>query len=223
MWSANVGAFIRIGKARFAQISPPAYLARVYRFERRIVVNAPIEKLYDFHLYTPNARLIQPWGMEVLEVTQPGEVRVGAEISLRIRAYGLPQHWRVRWTEVQPPTSVEAAASNLRQAHLTDEALQSPFRSFRHRHEFAEQADGGTLLRDAIEYEPPFGLLGRALQPLVHLQLESMFYTRQRMTKRILEASLTPTAAPLDLAQANAFFSVQTAAVKQPKQTPDKE
>lgn len=187
----------------------------MYRFERSILVRAPLEKLYEFHLYTPNARLIQPWGMTVLDVTQPDEVKVGAEVRLKIRAYGLTQNWQVRWAEVQPPAPLvgETITVDLRHAYLTDEAIKSPFKSFRHRHEFTE-TEKGTLLRDSIEYEPPFGFLGKAIQPLMHLQLEAMFYTRQRMTKRILEASLSNTAVPTDLAQANAYFAVQTAAEK---------
>ncbi|MEM1059784.1 MAG: SRPBCC family protein [Verrucomicrobiota bacterium] len=188
----------------------------MYRFERSIVIRAPLEKVYDFHQYTPNARLIQPWGIQVLEVEQPEEVRPGVEFNLVVRAYGMTQRWRVRWAEVQPPRKLEgeAAADGLRQAHLTDESLRGPFAAFRHRHEFTETEPGVTRLRDAIEYLPPFGPLGRLLAPFFHFQLDGMFYTRQRMTKRILEASLAPTEAPLDLAQANAFFSVQAAADK---------
>lgn len=186
----------------------------MYHFERSILVRAPIEKLYDFHLYTPNAKLIQPWGMTVLDVTQPDEVKVGAEVRLKIRAYGMIQNWRVRWAEVQPPASIEGSTEGYRQAHLVDEAITGPFKSFRHRHEFTEEADG-VRLRDALEYEPPFGFIGTAIQPLMHLQLEAMFFTRQRMTKRILEASLSSVAVPTDHAQANAYFAVQTAAEKE--------
>jgi len=188
----------------------------VFEYERSILINAPVEKVYGFHLFTPNARLIQPWGVTVLHVDQPEEVRPGVEFDLRVKAYGLPQHWRVRWAEVHPPAPADGDGRC--QAWLTDEALRGPFAAWRHRHEFTETEPGITRLRDAIEYQPPWGLLGRAVQPLLHFQLDAMFYTRQRMTKRILEASLAPTAAPLDLAQANAFFSVQVASEKQQKQ-----
>ena len=45
-------------------------------------------------------------------------------------------------------------------------ATQGPFRSFRHEHRF-QPVDGGTTLLDHVEFEAPFGLLGRAVERLV--------------------------------------------------------
>jgi ligand-binding SRPBCC domain-containing protein len=42
---------------------------------------------------------------------------------------------------------------------FVDAQIRGPFRSWRHTHEF-EELDGGTVVRDIVRYELPFGVLG---------------------------------------------------------------
>jgi len=44
--------------------------------------------------------------------------------------------------------------------HFTDEMLNGHFKSFKHDH-FFEQREGYTLMTDVLEYEVPYGFLGR--------------------------------------------------------------
>ena len=58
---------------------------------------------------------------------------------------------------------------------------KGPYRRWVHRHRFAPE-DGGTRMRDRVEYELPFGILGRlAHRLLVRRQLESIFRHRARV------------------------------------------
>ena len=57
-----------------------------------------------------------------------------------------------RISEFHPPSS------------FVDEQVRGPFRSFRHEHEFADDAVGGTLMIDRVRFTAPFGPLGRAAE-----------------------------------------------------------
>ena len=49
--------------------------------------------------------------------------------------------------------------------YFVDEQVRGPFRSFRHVHEFTNDA-AGTLMVDRIEFTAPFGPLGRLAEKL---------------------------------------------------------
>jgi len=74
--------------------------------------------------------------------------------------------------------------------HFADIQKKGPFRQFQHRHEFtAETRNGasGTTIRDMIEYDPGFSVLGDLAQKLfIAPSLRQTFEYRQRMLLKIL-------------------------------------
>jgi len=73
--------------------------------------------------------------------------------------------------------------------HFCDEQKKGPFKSFRHCHRLsAEAKDGktGTVVRDVIEYEVGFGLLGLLAQFFIQRQLRKTFEHRQRALSGLL-------------------------------------
>jgi ligand-binding SRPBCC domain-containing protein len=104
------------------------------------------------------------------------EVREGALHVLRIRQFGVPVVWRARISEVDPPHG------------FTDTAERSPFKFWRHRHEFLP-GEGSSILRDTLSYEAPLGILGSLARRLfIDRDVERLFRYRHEATKRILEA-----------------------------------
>jgi ligand-binding SRPBCC domain-containing protein len=75
--------------------------------------------------------------------------------------------------------------------HFADIQKQGPFKSFHHRHELTDETRSqinGTVLRDVIEYEVGFGLLGELAQKVfVDRQLRQIFEYRQRALEKLLE------------------------------------
>lgn len=71
---------------------------------------------------------------------------------------------------------------------FADRMVSGPYRSWYHRHEFSA-VPGGTEMRDRVEYELPFGLLGRAAHSLVRRQLREIFDFRAGAIDRMLEAA----------------------------------
>jgi ligand-binding SRPBCC domain-containing protein len=76
--------------------------------------------------------------------------------------------------------------------HFADVQQKGPFKSWHHRHEFAASLkDGqmGTTIRDVIDYEIGFGVLGRLAGALfVRRQLERTFQERQRKLPDLLRS-----------------------------------
>jgi ligand-binding SRPBCC domain-containing protein len=74
--------------------------------------------------------------------------------------------------------------------HFADIQAQGPFASWLHRHEFAPEVRNnvnGTLVRDRIEYEIGFGILGRIAQSVfVERQMNATFAYRQKVLERLL-------------------------------------
>ncbi len=77
-------------------------------------------------------------------------------------------------------------------SHFCDAQLRGPFTAFEHRHGIeAEFRDGqeGTLVSDLVEYELPYGLMGRIAGAMVRRQLASSFAHRQKRLPEILAAA----------------------------------
>jgi ligand-binding SRPBCC domain-containing protein len=73
--------------------------------------------------------------------------------------------------------------------HFADIQKKGPFKRFQHRHEFSAELRGGvkgTIVRDLIEYDPGFGLLGDVAQRLfVSPGLKQTFEYRQKMLEKL--------------------------------------
>ncbi len=141
-------------------------------FIHESVIHAPPARVFAFHeLPDALARLTPPW--ERARVMQSARIaQVGAEAIIETRLFGLvPVRWVARHTAYDPPRMFE------------DVQIKGPFRAWRHRHIITPHAEGATL-RDEIEYEPPFSLLGRLAAPvLIEPRLRKMFAYRHTVTR----------------------------------------
>jgi hypothetical protein len=142
-------------------------------FIKESVIEAPPERVFAFH-ELPDAleRLTPPW--EQVKVVQRADIReIGSRAVIETRLFGLiPARWVAEHTAYDPPRSFE------------DTQISGPFRSWRHQHIIVPHPQGA-LLRDHIEYEPPFGLVGRLSAPLlVEPKLHKMFDYRHEVTRK---------------------------------------
>lgn len=109
------------------------------------------------------ARLTPPWlGFSILGSTD-AEVREGTEIRYRIALLGVPLKWRSRITAYEE------------NSHFSDEQLSGPYARWFHTHSFRQLPDG-VEMTDTVEYELPFGPLGRLVHwVIVRHQLRAIF------------------------------------------------
>jgi ligand-binding SRPBCC domain-containing protein len=147
------------------------------RFVRESFIRAAPERVFAFHeLPDALARLTPPWEHARVVEAAP-TLRKGARAVVETRLFGLvPARWVALHTAYDPPRMFE------------DVQVSGPFKSWRHRHT-VEPREGGALLRDEIEFEPPLGALGRLLAPLAVVpRLRRMFDYRHRVTREWCEA-----------------------------------
>ena len=110
--------------------------------------------LLHFHVVTP----------------PPIVMQTGVEIDYRLRLHGIPMGWRSRITAWEPPH------------RFVDEQVKGPYRLWLHEHTFTAQ-DGGTLVRDVVQYDMLGGRLADKL--LVRRDLRNIFAYRQHKLAEI--------------------------------------
>jgi ligand-binding SRPBCC domain-containing protein len=145
-------------------------------FEKRLRIAAPPERVFAFH-ELPDAfqRLTPPWEhVRVVEKTGRG-LEAGVRVVLEMKLGPLRQRWVAEHTKYEPPVLFE------------DTQRAGPFAKWVHTHRVAS-APGGAELVDHIEYELPFGVLGKVGGPFVRRKLERMFTYRHEVTKAWCEA-----------------------------------
>ena len=147
------------------------------RITRTVLIHAPIERVFHFHDDTRNLLKITPPNIHVT-IESMGSPGRGYEVILKVRQFLLfVMRWHVRITEYQPPIL------------MVDEQISGPFRSWKQTRNLRE-VDGGTELTDVVEYEVPFGILGRLANTIaIRSQIENMFSYRQAATKKLLESA----------------------------------
>lgn len=147
-----------------------------YLLKRQQFIAAPHDEVFRFFEDPRNLERITPrWlnfritGMDSLPV------RLGFRIGYRIRWLGLDLPWVTRITEYEPGR------------RFVDVQKKGPYAFWRHEHVF-EEAEGGTLMRDRVQYALPFGILGSVAHGLiVSRQLRRIFDYRARRIARMYE------------------------------------
>jgi ligand-binding SRPBCC domain-containing protein len=148
-------------------------------FVKESLIHAPPERVFAFH-ELPDAfqRLTPAW--EKSRIIKAADIsQIGSTAIIETRIAGLiPMRWVARHTAYDPPRMFE------------DVQVTGPFRFWRHRHFITPHKDGARL-RDEIEYEPPFGPLGRLVAPLmIEPRLRRLFAYRHEVTRAWCEGLL---------------------------------
>ena len=147
------------------------------QFVKESVIRAAPSRVFAFHEQPAAlAMLTPPW--EKVRVIQRANIsEIGSRAIIETRLFGLiPARWVAEHTAYDPPRMFE------------DTQISGPFRAWRHRHIVQPHADGA-LLRDEIEYEPPFSFAGRLAAPLlIEPKLQKMFDYRHKVTRAWCEA-----------------------------------
>lgn len=144
-------------------------------FSKSILINCSTEDAFSFHCDTRNLPLITPPDVSVKIIRLDLPLRQGSQILLEIKQFGFVRsRWKIEISEFKP------------YGLITDTQLEGPFRKWIHRHVF-ETVEDGTLMKDEIEFELPFGIAGKLAEGLALKMIGRQFGYRHAVTKRILE------------------------------------
>jgi len=120
--------------------------------------------VFAFFAEPRNLGILTPERMrfKIREIDE-GPMRTDFRIAYTVRLMGIPIHWVTRITEFQSGRG------------FVDVQEKGPYARWRHEHSF-EEAPGGTLVRDRVQYRVPFGILGEVAHRLfVARQLREIF------------------------------------------------
>ncbi|HSO30035.1 MAG TPA: NAD(P)H-binding protein, partial [Candidatus Sulfomarinibacteraceae bacterium] len=139
-------------------------------------VPADIDRTWGFFADPANLARITPAGLRFEMHTRPEPPSDGNLIDYTVRPLaGVPMRWRTRIEAVDAPRT------------FTDVQLMGPYRHWVHRHTFTP-VEGGTRIDDRIDYELPFGRLGRLVDAaVVRAQLGAIFRFRAGAIRSIFE------------------------------------
>lgn len=143
-----------------------------YVLEREQVVPRGRSEVFAFFAAAANLERLTPPTLRFHILTPaPIEMRPGAVIDYRLSLLGIPFRWRTVIEVFEP------------ESRFVDVQASGPYKLWRHTHTF-EDAPGGTLLRDRVEYDLPFGPLGRLARAVfVRRQLAAIFDYRRAIIR----------------------------------------
>lgn len=151
------------------------------RFEKETRIQAAPGLVFAFHESKGALeRLTPPWE-DVQLIEGGGSIRPGSRVVLSVPVGPFRMKWVAEHTEYEPGRM------------FADRQVEGPFASWYHRHLCLEDGNGGTLLRDEVDYEPPLGALGRLLgRRFLEAKLRRMFEYRHEVTRRVVESGDFP-------------------------------
>jgi uncharacterized protein (TIGR01777 family) len=131
-----------------------------FRIERETFVSRPLDEVFGFFSDPYNLEALTPPWLSFRVLSADGPLRDGALIRYGLRLRGVPFGWTSRLSSWEPPR------------RFVDEQVRGPYLRWVHEHTF-EPADGGTIVRDVVDYDVPGGKLVQRL--LVRRDVERIF------------------------------------------------
>jgi len=126
-----------------------------------------VAEVFPFFESARNLEDITPGWLGFHIVAAPARrLKADDHLEYRLRLFGVPLRWKTRILRLDPGQG------------FVDEQVKGPYRSWIHTHCFEPSRDGGTLMEDRVDYELPFGVLGRLAASIVALQLRTIFSYR---------------------------------------------
>ncbi len=142
----------------------------IYRLEKVTFVPRRRDEVFAFFSEAHNLERITPPFLK-FHILTPGPIpmRAGTLIEYELTLHGVRMRWK---------TLIEEFVEG---EYFVDLQLKGPYKVWRHRHTF-EEVEGGTRMTDRVDYELPFGVLGRMVHWLfVRRQVEGIFEYRNEV------------------------------------------
>jgi ligand-binding SRPBCC domain-containing protein len=146
------------------------------KYRHRFEVNAPLNKVADFHGQSQSMVDITPPPLKVQVHQAPAQLMEGDEMDFTLRAGPMAIHWLARIENVGPNG-------------FTDRQLSGPFRHWMHRHRFEAIDPTKTAVVDEIEFSLRAHLWWGWVGLGMGLTLPILFAYRGWRTQRLLNGT----------------------------------
>ncbi|HPW98965.1 MAG TPA: SRPBCC family protein [Flavobacterium sp.] len=140
-------------------------------------INAPINQVFDLarNIDVHQQSTASSYEKSIDGITS-GLINLNETVTWRGKHFGIYLKHKSLISEMEFPT------------YFVDEMLEGHFKSFRHEHNFVEKNEK-TVMIDTIEYQTPFGMLGRIFDQLVLKNHLTQFITeRNKFIKKLAES-----------------------------------
>jgi ligand-binding SRPBCC domain-containing protein len=149
-------------------------MSEIFKF--RSCMPASAQEVYRFHAERDALERLLPPGQKARVIGRTGGIEAaGSRVTLRVSVGPFSQDWVSEHTACVPGKM------------FRDVMVSGPFPRWEHTHEFQSESPESSWLEDRVEYEFPFGWLGRLLGgAYTRRRLQRLFEWRHRATAEIL-------------------------------------
>ncbi len=158
-------------------MNPKRHKKTVRRFTAAVWLPHPRARVFEFFKQAHNLQKMTPdWLNFKILTPAPVTIKKDAIIDYALGLFGVGFKWRTRISDWQPPQQ------------FTDVQERGPYKVWEHTHIF-EEKEGGTLMRDVVDYLAPGGILEPLINKLfVAPQVRAIFeFRRQRIAEAFAE------------------------------------
>jgi len=148
-------------------------------------VNCPIDRVWEFYTDIKHLDIITPREIDLKIInTTSQKLTQGSEIWLEGKIITMIS--KNKWHSMITSYSVSP-----QQCLYVDEMLTGPFKIWRHLHKFYDDDNNNnqkqTKVIDEIDFELPYGIIGKLFDGYAYRRLEKLFCNRKLATIRALE------------------------------------
>lgn len=151
-------------------------MKKKYQFKTEQFLPIGINEAWSFFSSAKNLAIITPPELDfkILTALDDTGIYTGMHIDYILRPlWGIPVRWQTVIDEVDKPIL------------FTDRQLKGPYALWEHTHRFIEKQNG-VLMKDIVNYQLPFGLIGQAAHALlIRKKIENIFTYRKTVLQKI--------------------------------------
>lgn len=147
-----------------------------YQLKKTQLLHTSVDDVWSFISDPGNLTKITPddMGFDIQTTELPEQMYPGMMIHYRVSPLlGIGLNWVTEITHI------------VDKKYFVDEQRIGPYSLWHHEHRIHSHPEG-VLMEDIVSYQPPFGILGRALHPLlIRPRLEEIFNYRKLVLDKV--------------------------------------
>ncbi len=147
-------------------------------FEHSFVVDCSIDKVWNFYTDIEHLKVITPKKMNLKIIQSSSQTIMNHQDAIIEAKIGfMTKKWHTKIT-------------SLKKYEYVDEMMYGPFKKWKHTHRFKKLDEDQTEIIDKIEFELPYGRLGKMFEGFAYKNLNKIFKFRKFQTINKLTTNL---------------------------------